>query len=68
MKNPSISLHVVAYAAGTDAANRRMRAAGRTKWNREDYNTAAREQARILDSISPERAQGIVNRFMEKAS
>lgn len=67
MKNPTISLHVVAFAAGTDAGNRSMRAAGRTKWNRADYNAAAREQARILETVAPERAQGIVDRFVGAA-
>jgi hypothetical protein len=28
----------LAHAAGMDAANARMRKAGRTKWNRADYN------------------------------
>ena len=68
MKNLGISLHVVAFAAGTDAGNRSMRAAGRTKWSRVDYRVAAKEQARILDTVAPERAQGIVDRFMAGAA
>lgn len=38
----------LAMAAGRDAANRRMVAAGRTQWNRADYNHAARVVARLL--------------------
>lgn len=37
----------LAMAAGRDAANRRMRKAGRTKWTRGDYNEAARTFARL---------------------
>jgi hypothetical protein len=39
----------MARAAGRDAANRRMRAAGRTVWNRADFNLAAR----TLSTLSP---------------
>jgi hypothetical protein len=35
-------------ASAWDAANMRMRAAGRSKWNRDDYNEAARTQERII--------------------
>jgi len=35
-------------ASAFDAANMRMRAAGRTKWNRDDYNEAARTQERLI--------------------
>ena len=35
------------YAASRDAGNRSMRAAGRTKWNRADFNAAAKEFARL---------------------
>jgi hypothetical protein len=38
----------IAYAAATDAANRRMAAAGRKKWNRADYNAAVREFNRLM--------------------
>ena len=41
----------IASAAGQDAANRRMRAAGRTKWNRADYNVAVRTMREILDEL-----------------
>lgn len=33
--------HELAWAAGMDAANHRMQAGGRQKWNRADYNLAA---------------------------
>ena len=33
--------HEAAHAAGRDAGNRSMRAAGRTTWNDDDYNAAA---------------------------
>lgn len=36
------------YAAGRDAGNRSMRAAGRTEWNEDDYNAAAAEFARLM--------------------
>lgn len=38
----------VAMAAGQDAANRRMRKAGRTAWDATDYNFAARTVALLL--------------------
>ena len=41
----------IARAAGADAANARMRAAGRTAWNRADYNLAARTMNRLLASV-----------------
>jgi hypothetical protein len=37
----------IAYSAGIDAANRSMRAAGRTTWNEDDANNAAREFSRL---------------------
>ena len=37
----------LAMAAAKDSANRRMLAAGRTKWNRADYNMAARTFDRL---------------------
>ena len=39
----------LAYAAGMDAANRRMRAAGRTAWNLADHAVACRTIARLWD-------------------
>lgn len=38
----------LAMSAGRDAAMRQMRSAGRTSWNRADYNLAARVFERIL--------------------
>lgn len=38
----------LAWAAATDAANRRMRKHGRTNWSRGDYNFAVRKFDRIL--------------------
>lgn len=32
----------IAWAVATDAGNRNMRRAGRSVWNREDYEVAAR--------------------------
>ena len=37
----------LAYACGLDAANRSMRAAGRTTWNEEDAHRAAAEFNRL---------------------
>ncbi len=42
----------IAKAAAWDAGNRSMRAAGRTFWNRDDYNVAVRELHR-LDPCPP---------------
>ena len=36
-----------AWAAATDAANRSMRAAGRTAWAEDDYNAGLRELRRL---------------------
>lgn len=38
-------------ACGRDAADRRMRAAGRRTWNRADYNAACRASDRLLRSV-----------------
>lgn len=43
-----IVTYEVAHAAGTDAANRSMLAAGRTGWNREDYQRAVEEFVRLM--------------------
>lgn len=43
-----------AHLAGEDAANRQMRAAGRTKWSRADYNLACVTSARLLLKIGNE--------------
>lgn len=41
----------IANAAGLDAGNRSMRAAGREVWSIEDYNVACAETNRLLDII-----------------
>ena len=38
----------IAMAAGHDAANRQMKAAGRAAWNEADFNLAAETVARLL--------------------
>lgn len=43
--------YALAMAAGRDAATRRMTAAGRTSWNRADYNHAAKVVARLLGQV-----------------
>lgn len=43
--------YAIAHAAGRDAGNASMQAAGRTSWAADDYNAAARETNRILDQI-----------------
>ena len=40
----------IARAAAQDAGNRSMRAAGRSKWNRADYNSAVAEFNRLWDN------------------
>lgn len=39
----------IIYAVGADAGNASMRAAGRSKWSRDDYNAAARASAPLWD-------------------
>ncbi len=41
----------IMYAAGRDAGNRSMKAAGRTKWSRKDFNAAAAEFARLVKLV-----------------
>jgi hypothetical protein len=38
----------IARAAATDAANRRMRKAGRSSWNQADYNHACKVFAKLM--------------------
>jgi hypothetical protein len=38
---PPVMTREIAQAAATDAGTRSMHAAGRTKWNQDDYNAAA---------------------------
>lgn len=44
----------LAYAAAKDAANRRMRDAGRTIWDAEDYAAAVAEFKRLLPGPAKE--------------
>lgn len=45
--------HGLAVAAGTDAANRSMRAAGRTAWNLQDRAKAIAAYEAIMGSGAP---------------
>jgi hypothetical protein len=45
---PRALAHAEALAAGRDAGNANMRAAGRTAWNAEDFDVAAEVTARLL--------------------
>jgi hypothetical protein len=47
MSKPTITPDL-AWRAATDAGNRAMRAAGRTHWSHDDYQTAIREFERLL--------------------
>ena len=42
-----LSSHELAYSCALDLANRRTRADGQEKWNREDYNAAVAEYHRL---------------------
>lgn len=46
--NRPVMTYAIAMSAGRDVANARMRKAGRTSWNKADYNVAAREFARLM--------------------
>ena len=41
----------IAMAAGQDAGNKSMKAAGRTSWNDDDWNVAAETTARLMALI-----------------
>lgn len=41
----------IAMAAGRDAGNRSMKAAGRTKWNKKDWSAACAETERLMALI-----------------
>jgi hypothetical protein len=47
MSKPITPTHELAHAAGRDAGNRSMRAAGRTRWNDDDWNAAAATYERV---------------------
>lgn len=42
------STYKIAMAAGRDAANRQMKAAGRIAWNEDDWNTAAKVSGELM--------------------
>jgi hypothetical protein len=42
----------IAMAAGRDAGNRSMKAAGRTKWNEDDWDAAAATTEQIMTLIT----------------
>ncbi len=44
----------IAMAAGRDAANRRVRKAGRTRWNLSDWNEACRVFNKLMGIAKPE--------------
>jgi hypothetical protein len=46
-----LSDYQIAYSAGTDAGNRRMRSEGRERWNQEDYAAAATEFNRVIGEL-----------------
>lgn len=45
----------LARAAAWDAADKRMRKAGRSQWTRGDYNHACREFERLARLIAPDK-------------
>jgi hypothetical protein len=45
-------IYTIAMAAGRDAANRSMLAAGRSAWNAEDYAVACATVARLMGQPS----------------
>lgn len=54
MKSQRVWTQQLANAAATDAANRQMRASGRTIWNEEDYNLACR----VFERLFPQPREG----------
>lgn len=53
MKSTVLTFQLV-FAAGRDAGNRSMRAAGRKKWIQADYNAACREFRRLNKILKTE--------------
>jgi hypothetical protein len=49
---PITITYQLAMAAGRDAGNRSAKAAGRTAWNEDDFNTAAEVTTRLLVRVS----------------
>lgn len=54
--SPIAVTSAIAMAAGRDAGDRSMRAAGRHAWNADDWNAAAAAARRLLGLASPETA------------
>lgn len=52
MRKAFLNPQIVARAAGTDKANRRMRRAGRIAWDEADYAAAVAEYYRVYESLS----------------
>jgi len=50
---PMIGDKKLAVAAGMDAGNRSMRAAGRTQWNADDANAATEARAKVMGETKP---------------
>lgn len=44
--------YTLAYAAGVDAADKRMRSEGRTAWNEEDWNHAVKVMTELLIKVA----------------
>ena len=56
MSTPRIQLTPeIMYAAGKDAADRNMRAAGRAYWNEDDYRIACTTVNLLAATVTPER-------------
>lgn len=47
-RKPLTMTYSIAMAAGADAADRAMRAAGRAKWSKSDYALCCKTVARLL--------------------
>lgn len=50
MKLPVYLTEALARSAGNDKANRRMRKAGRTAWNQDDWACACSEYYRLMEA------------------
>lgn len=55
MPRPNLTPEI-ARAAGWDAGNRSMRAAGRTRWNEDDWNAACEVTNRLMAMLLSEDA------------
>lgn len=57
---PIEATYAMAHAAARDAANRKMRAAGRTSWSRADYNEATRVFNKLYPASKRNPAAGAI--------